>query len=142
MPVTVKAIGASAAKWAARAAVAAGDYSAGVANSQKDQAGLAAAAEPAWAAGVQNAATHHLFANGLNRAGTGAWKAGVANKGAGRYAPGVNSAVPKYTSRFGPYLQVISGLDLGPRYPRGDARNQQRSVIVQTALNKARTGGS
>jgi len=140
MPVTVKAIGSAAAKWAARAAVAANDYTSGVANSQKDQAGLAAAAEPQWAAGVANAATHKLFSSGLNRAGTGAWKAGVATKGAQRYAPGVQSAVPKYTSRFGPFLNVIAGLDLGPRFPRGDARNQQRSVIVQQALNKARTG--
>jgi len=141
MPVTVKAIGASAAKWAARAAVAANDYTAGVANSQKDQAGLAAAAEPAWAAGVANAAQNKLFSSGLARAGTQAWKAGVASKGAQRYAPGVNSAVPKYTARFGPFLNVIAGLDLGPRYPRGDARNQQRSVVVQQALNKARVAG-
>lgn len=142
MPVTVKSIGASAAKWAARAAVAANDYTAGVANSQKDQAGLAAAAEPSWAAGVANAANLKLFSAGLNRAGTAAWKAGVASKGAQRYAPGVQSATPKYTQRFGPYLNVISSLDLGPRYPRGDARNQQRSVIVQQALNKARTAGA
>jgi hypothetical protein len=141
MPVVVKSIGAAAAKWAARAAVASGDYTAGVANSQKDQAGLAAAAEPQWAAGVQNAAAHKLFSAGLNRAGTGAWKAGVASKGAQRYTPGVQAAVPKFTNRFGPFLGVIAGLDLGPRYPRGDARNQQRSVIVQVALNKARTGG-
>jgi hypothetical protein len=140
MPISVKPIGAAAAKWAARAGVAVNDYTNGVANSQKDQAGLAAAAEPQWSAGVQNAATHHLFANGLQRAGTQAWKAGVASKGAARYAPGVNAAVPKYTNRFGPMLNVIAGLDLGARYPRGDPRNQQRSVIVQVALNKARTG--
>jgi hypothetical protein len=140
MPVVVKSIGASAAKWAARAAVASGDYATGVANSTKDQAALAAAAEGSWANGVQNAAQHKLFSAGLNRAGTAAWKAGVANKGAQRFTPGVQAAVPKYTARFQPFLNVISGLDLGPRYPRGDARNQQRSNIVQVALNKARTG--
>jgi hypothetical protein len=142
MPVTVKPIGASAAKWAARAAVAANDYTAGVANTQKDQAALAAAAEPQWAAGVANAANHKLFSAGLNRAGTAAWKNGVASKGAARYTPGVQAAVPKYTNRFGPFLQVIAGLDLGPRFPRGDARNQTRSTMVQVALNKARTGVS
>jgi hypothetical protein len=140
MPISVKSIAASAAKWAARAGVAVNDYTNGVANSTKDQAQLAAAAEPNWSAGVQAAAANHTFAAGLQRAGTGAWKAGVASKGATRYAPGVTASVPKYTARFGPMLAVISGLDLGARFPRGDPRNQQRSVIVQTALNHARTG--
>ena len=142
MPISVKPISAAATKWAARAGVAVNDYTAGVANSQKDQAGLAAAAQPQWLAGVQAAAQNNTFAGGLQRAGTAGWKAGVATKGAQRYAPGVNAAQPKYTARFGPFLNVIAGLDLGQRFPRGDPRNQQRSVIVQTALNKARLAGT
>ncbi len=140
MPVTVKSIGASAAKWAARAGVAVNDYLNGVAGSNKDQAALAAAAQPQWAAAVAAAANGGLFAAGLNRAGTAGWKNGVATKGATRFAAGVSAAQPKYTARFGPFLGVIAGLDLGQRFPRGDPRNQQRSVIVQTALNKARLG--
>jgi hypothetical protein len=142
MPIVTKSISAAAAKWAARAGVAVGDYTNGVANTTKDQAALAAAAAPAWAAGVQAAAANGTFAAGLNRSGTAGWKAGVASKGAQRYAPGVSAATPKYQSRFGPFLTVISGLDLGPRFPRGDPRNQQRSVLVQTALNKARLSGA
>ena len=141
MAISVKSIGAAADKWAARAGVAVNDYTNGVANSTKDQAALAAQAEPTWAAAVAAAANAHTFAAGLNRAGTAGWKAGVASKGATRYAPGVLTAKPKFAARFGPFLQVIAGLDLGQRFPRGDARNQQRSVIVQTALHKARMGG-
>jgi hypothetical protein len=140
MAVSVKPIGAAAAKWSARAGVAINDYLNGVAGTQKDQAALAAAAQPQWAAAVAAAAQAGTFAAGLNRAGTAGWKSGVAAKGATRYAPGVAAALPKYTNRFGPFLNVIANLDLGPRFPRGDARNQQRSVIVQTALNKARMG--
>lgn len=142
MPIPVKSISAAAAKWAARAGVAVNDYTQGVAGSPKDQAALAIAAEPNWAAAVAAAAAHHTFAAGLNRSGTAGWKAGVATKGAARYAPGVQAAQPKYTTRFGPFLNVIAALDLGVKYPRGDARNQQRSVIVQVALNKARTGAA
>lgn len=138
MPIAVKSISAAATKWAARAGVAVNDYTQGVATSQKDQAALAAAAQPQWAAAVAAAANAGTFAAGLNRAGTAGWKNGVATKGAQRYAPGVSAAQPKYTARFGPFLSVIAGLDLGQRFPRGDPRNQQRSVIVQTALNKAR----
>jgi hypothetical protein len=140
MPVIVKSIGAAAAKWTARAGVAVNDYLGGVSGSQKDQAALAIAAQPQWAAAVAAAAQAGTFAAGLTRSGTAGWKAGVATKGATRYAPGVSAAAPKYTARFGPFLNVISGLDLGQRFPRGDPRNQQRSVIVQTALNKARMG--
>jgi hypothetical protein len=140
MAVVVKSIAQSSTKWVARTGVAAGDYAAGVANSPKDQAALAAAAEGNWSAGVQAAATNHTFAKNVSAAGTGAWKAGVAAKGAGRYAPGTAAAAPKYTSKFGPFLNVIAGLDLGARYPRGDPRNQARSTMVQVALNKARIG--
>jgi len=140
MPISVKPISAAAAKWAARAGVAAQDYATGVANSQKDQAGLAAAAEPSWVAGVTAAAQNHMFSRAITAAGTASWKAGVANKGASRYAPGVTAAQPKYTAKFGPFLNVIAGLNLTPRFPRGDPRNQQRSVDVQVALHKARTG--
>ncbi len=140
MPVNVKSIGAAAAKWAARAGVAVNDYLNGVAGSTKDQAGLAAAAQSQWAAAVAAAANAGTFAAGLNRAGTAGWKSGVASKGATRYAPGVTAAGPKYTARFGPFLNVIAALDLGQRFPRGDPRNQNRSTIVQVALNKARMG--
>lgn len=140
MPVVVKSPAASAAKWAARTGVAANDYASGVANTQKDQAALAAAAAPAWAAGVATAAQNGTFAKRVQAAGTASWKNGVATKGASRYAPGTQAATGKYTTRVTPFLNVISGLDLGTRYPRGDPRNQARSTMVQVALNKARTG--
>jgi hypothetical protein len=141
MALTVKSIAAATAKWNSRASQAVGDYTNGVAQTQKDQAGLAEAAEPTWAQGVAAAAAAHSFSRGLARVGTAGWKAGVASKGAQRYAPGVTAGQTKYTSRFGPFLQVISGLTLSPRFPRGNPANQQRSVDVQVALHKARMGG-
>src|SRR5258708_17928656 len=141
MAVIVKSIAAAATKWVARAQTAVKDYTDGVAGTQKDQAALAEAAEPTWAAGVAAAAQNHTFARGLARAGTAGWKAGVASKGAQRYGPGVQASQGKYTARFGPFLQLISGLSLTPRFTRGDVRNQQRSTDVQVALHKARTSG-
>ena len=141
MALTVKSIAAATTKWAARANAAIQDYTNGVAGTQKDQAALAEAAEPTWAAGVALAAQNHTFSRGLARAGTAGWKAGVASKGATRYGPGVQASQGKYTARFGPFLQLIAGLSLTPRFPRGDPRNQQRSVDVQVALHKARAGG-
>lgn len=140
MAITVKAIGAAATKWVARAQAAVQDYANGVAGTQKDQAALAEAAEPTWAAGVAQAAQNHTFSRGMARAGTAGWKAGVATKGAQRYFPGVQASQNKYQTRFGPFLGVIAGLNLTPRFPRGDVRNQQRSIDVQVALHKARIG--
>lgn len=141
MALTVKSIAAATTKWAQRAGAAVADYTNGVAGTQKDQAALAEAAEPTWAAGVAAAAQNHTFSAGLRRAGTQGWKNGVATKGASRYAPGVNASQGKYTARFGPFIQLLQGLTLTPRFPRGDVRNQQRSVDVQVALNKARMSG-
>ena len=65
-----------------------------------------------------------VAAAGMNRADLNAAKgAGVASKGAQRYGPGVQASHGKYTARFGPFLQLISGLSLTPRFPRGDVRN-------------------
>jgi hypothetical protein len=141
MALTVKSIQASTTKWNTRAGAATQDYLNGVSGSQKDQAALAEAAEPTWAAGVAAAANAHTFSAGLRRSGTQGWKAGVASKGQARYGAGVTAGQAKYASRFGPFLNLLAGLTLSPRLPRGNPGNQQRSVDVQVALHKARMGG-
>lgn len=141
MAIAVKDISAIAKKFVARAGVAAGDYSSGVQNTQKDQAALAIAAKDSWAAGVQAAVTNGSFVRGLTKSGTAKWKANSAGIGAQRYAPGVANAQTAYANGFAPFLQVLAGLTLSQRYPRGDPRNTQRVIDVNTALNKARNAG-
>ena len=46
----------------------------GIQGTTKDQAALAAAAQPRWLAGVQDAAANNRFANGVTRRGTSYWK--------------------------------------------------------------------
>lgn len=142
MAIAVKDISAIAKKFVARAGVAQGDYTAGVQNTTKDQAALAIAAAPSWAAGVQAAVTNGSFVRGLTKSGTAKWKANAAGIGAQRYAPGVANSAPAYVAGFTPYLNVIANLNLTPRFPRGDPRNNQRTIDVNTALNKARVSGT
>lgn len=142
MGIAVKDISTIAAKFVARAGVASGDYKNGVMNTQKDQAALAIAAKDSWAAGVQAAVQNGSFVRGLTKSGTAKWKANASNIGASRYAPGVANAQASYASGFQPYLAVLTSLNLSPRYPRGDPRNNQRTIDVNTALNKARVGGT
>jgi hypothetical protein len=142
MPIAVKDINTIAAKFVARAGVAAGDYTKGVTSTTKDQAALAAAAAPAWAAGVQAAVANGSFQKGLARAGTDKWRKNASTVGAQRYPQGVAQAQQTYATNFTPYLQVLANLTLSQRYPRGDPRNNQRTIDVNTALNKARIGGA
>jgi hypothetical protein len=134
----VKDPGVAAKKWSARASAAAPDYGTGVANTQKDQAALAAASAPVWAAAVQNAATNGRFAAGLNKAGTAKWKAGVATKGAQRYGQGVGVAGPNYQAGVAPFFTVLSNLQLPPRGVKGT--NMGRVQAVADALMKAKAG--
>jgi hypothetical protein len=142
MPIQTKDINTIAAKFVARAGVAAGDYTKGVQNPRVPQADAAAAAAPAWAAGIQTAITNNSFQKGVQKAGNAKWQAAAVGKGAQRYPGGVAAASPAYVAGFTPFLQVIQGLSLPPRFPRGDARNNDRGLMVQQALNKARLAGA
>jgi hypothetical protein len=129
-----------AAKWSTRAGAAGGDYQKGVNNTQKDWATDTAAAAPAWAAGVQTAAANGSFAKGVNAAGTAKWKAKAANVGAARYPQGIAAAQPFYQTGIAPVLQVLQGITLPPRGPKGDPGNLNRVTIVAQALRKMKTG--
>lgn len=122
----------AAAKWVQRASAAAQTYTTAVATSNVDQAGLAAAAQPLWAAGVQLAAANNTFATGVQKAGTASWKAGVASKGSARYSGGVTAGQPKYATNVAPYLAALSNLTLPPRGVKGS--NIGRVTAVDDAL--------
>lgn len=132
----VKDAGASAAKWSQRAAQAQGAYTSGVSGTQKDQAALAAAAEPLWASAVANAASNHRFSHGLAAAGTAAWKAGVAAVGGARYSQGVGAAQGKYQSKVAKFFSALSSVTLPARGPKGS--NGARVDAVVNALMAAK----
>jgi hypothetical protein len=136
--VIVKDAGASAAKWSTRAASASGTYTAGVAATTKDQAALAAAAEPLWAQNVAAAAAAKRFSTRLNAVGTAAWKAGVAAVGGTRYSQGVGAAQNKYQTRVAPYFQALGSVTLPARGPKGS--NSARIDAVVNALMAAKKG--
>lgn len=119
-------------KWVQRASAAAQTYTTAVATSNVDQAGLAAAAQPLWAAGVQQAAANGTFANAVQKAGTAAWKAGVAAKGSARYPGGVTAGQPKYQTNVAPYFAALSNLQLPARGVKGS--NIGRVTAVDDAL--------
>ena len=127
-------------KWATRAGAAGADYAAGVNSTTKDWATDTANAAPTWAAGVQAAAANNSFAKGVTTAGTAKWKTKAANTGAARYPQGVAAAKSYFQNGIQNVLNVLSGLTLPARGPKGDPANINRVTTVTTALRKMKLG--
>lgn len=138
--IAVKDAASVAAKWTQRAGAAGPAYTAGINGTQKDWATDTAAAAGSWAAGVQTAAGNGSFAKGVTAAGTAKWKNKAANVGASRYPQGVAAATAYYQSGISAVLQVLQGVNLPPRGPKGDAANLNRVSAVTIALRKMKTG--
>jgi hypothetical protein len=130
----------AATKWGTRASAAQSAYTTGVANTQKDQAALAAAAQPQWAASVAAAAAANRFATRITAAGTGAWKAGVAALGGARYSQGVTAptAQAKYVKGVTPIFAALAGLQLPARNVKGSNSARIDAVVnAEMAAAKA-----
>lgn len=127
-------------KWSRKAALAAQDYAEGVQRTTADWAGLTTAAAIQYKAGLTAAMAANRFEAGVAKAGTAKWKANALAKGPDRYAQGVQLSGDAYARGFAPYREVIANTSLPARGARGDPKNYERSRVMGTALNRARTG--
>lgn len=128
-------------KYSTRASAAATDYATGVANTS-GQASAAAAAVATWQAAVNSPTAAKAFVTNLNKAGDAAWQMGVKNKGASRYAQGVQAGASKWATNVAPYFAALSSLTLPPRGLRRSAQNFARVQAVDQALATVKTGQS
>ncbi len=100
---------AAAAKWAARAAAAQGDYQAGVQNVSQSPGAAAAAKADKWLANVQQ--SKEKFKAGAGRTSLSDWQQATIQKGGPRFATGVQAAQPKmaaFASEFFPFLDAVT----------------------------------
>jgi hypothetical protein len=141
MAINIKSADVIAKKYAQRGAAAGPDYQAGVQNPRQDWQQATTAAANTWGAGVQQAVSNGSFAKGVNAAGTAKWQRKASGVGATRYGPGVQAAQGDYQSGVAPYLQVIAGITLPPRNPKGDPANIQRVAAIATALRQKKLQG-
>jgi len=139
--INIKSADVVAKKYATRGAAAGPDYAAGVANPRQDWAGATSASSQTWAAGVNAAVANGSFQKGVNAAGTAKWQRKASGVGATRYGPGVQAAQGDYQNGVAPYLQVLAGLNLPPRAPKGDPSNIQRVATIATALRQKKLQG-
>lgn len=136
----IKSTADSASKWVSRAGQASGDYARGVQNPRKSWQEATTEAAEAQAAGIQQAIAEKRFEKGVADAGDAKWKNRATKVGAQRFGPGVAAAKADYEKGFAPYAQVISGITLPPRGPKGDPRNYERTAAIGQALHDAKVG--
>jgi len=125
-------------KWATVTPQRTDEYVAGVQSPRVAWDTATAAATPAWAAGVQQAIQAGAFQKGVARAGNARWQANSVSKGSQRWGPGVAQGQADYSRGFGPYRQVIEGVQLPQRFARRDPRNLARVAAIVQALSEAK----
>ena len=130
-----------ASKWARVTPQRTEDYQQGVQNPKVSWQTSTLAAAANQAAGVQQAIADKRFEKGVAKAGDQAWQSGALNKGVNRFGEGVQVSQDKYATAFQPFAQVIEGVVLPPRYPKGDPRNVARVSAIATALRNKKVKG-
>lgn len=134
----IKSLSAIKDKWARVTPGRSEDYKIGVQNPRRSWEEGAAGQEDAWREGVTQAATQGSFARGVRAAGEQKWKSRTLKKGPSRFAEGVITGAPDYETGFAPYREVIAGVTLPARYPKGDPRNIERVRAIATALRESK----
>lgn len=126
------------ANWSGASARAQQAWTQGINATTKDQAQLAAAAQPRWLAGVQDAAANNRFANGVLRRGTPYWKSQSEAK-ASNYSGGYTAGAANFGSAITKLMNDLPNL-VSALPARGDINaNLQRSAQLALALH-ARKG--
>lgn len=140
MAIQLKDTATIARKFAQRAQAAGGEYSAGVAAPRVDWAQATAAAGDSYEQGVTAAIGRKAFQKGVSASGTAKWSAKATTLGATRYPQGVAGAEGAFAQGFDKYANVLKGVTLPPRAPKGSPQNLQRVAAVADALHRAKTG--
>lgn len=89
-------------------------------------------------AGISVAGIEKRFVGGVKRAGAEKFARKVRDVGVGRYGPGVSAAKADMASGVAPYRDVLEGLEIPDRGPRGSPANYAIVEKVGSALHKKR----
>ena len=128
-------------KFVARGQAAGADYTAGIRGSGERWKANTKAGKDNWVQGVQESITRNAFEKGVDAAGAAGFEDRATSVGPQRFAQGIGQAKNKWIQNTTPYLNMMSGLSLTPRGPKGSPQNQQRSAEVATANRRKKVGG-
>jgi len=141
MPIKIRDVGSIAEKWARVTPERSEDYRLGVTSPKEDWKTKTEAAKEIWKAAMTKAVADDRFGKGVAKVNTDKWRSKALSKGVARFGEGVAVAKPDYESGFKPYRDLIAGISLPPRYPRGDVRNIERVKVIANTLHLAKVGG-
>jgi len=142
MAVRVKDAATAAKKFVNNAQVAGPAYTQGVQNAGPTWAANTKAAADTWAQGVTQAAQQGRFGAGINSASTNKFQTRASTVGPQRFQAGVAAAGDAWQNNTQPFLNVIQGLNLPPRAPKGSPQNIQRVQMIADALRAKKLQGS
>jgi len=125
-------------KWVDVTPMRAGYYEAEASVAGADWEKGATAASSAYKAGVSAPNIEKMYTGGIKRAGSEKYERKVKAVGAARFGPGVVAAEADFSTGVGPMLDVIRGITLAPRQPRGALANYERVKAIGVELNKKR----
>lgn len=138
MAIKVKDITTAATKWSENASRASFEYAANAEAAASEWASRTQAAADTYGQAISAAGIKTRFARGVAKAGSEKYARKIRDVAADRFGPGVNAATQDYNTGASPYFQVLSGLTLSARKPRGDQANYNRVQEVGKALNAKR----
>jgi hypothetical protein len=127
-------------KFVQRAGAASTDYASGIQVAGQDWQTNTIAGKDNYVAGVQQAIADGRFERGVGAAGAQKYVDNATKLGPQRYQTGVAQAENAYSRGVQPHLDMMKGLDLPPKGPKGSAQNQQRANIVATRNRALKLG--
>jgi len=132
----VKPLAQTVQKWQDRASGASSDYAQGAKASATEWEANTVASAGNYKASL-GGNIEQRFSAGVRQAGSAKYSRGI-DKGENRYSDGIRAGTQDYQSGMQEVLATIAATDLPMRKPRGDSGNNQRSVAIGQALNRAR----
>jgi len=127
-------------RWKKNTSQAAKDYENGIKNPRRSWGKTTCEAANCYKAGVDKAHIKDAFRRGVIKAGGRKWLTKTLLKGPTRFAQGVAGAGDNYAHGYGPYHAHFPGIQMGPRFRRGDPRNINRCKAVSTAFGRLKVG--
>lgn len=127
-------------KWTRRTSGSTQDYIDGIKKPKKSWGKTTCEAADCYKAGVDKAHTKDALRRGVIKAGGQKWLEKTLRKGPTRFAQGVAGASDSYARGYAPYHSHFPGIQMGPRFRRGDPRNINRCKAVNTAFGQIKAG--
>jgi len=127
-------------RWKRNTSRAVKDYEDGIRNPRRSWGKETCEAADCYKAGVDAGHARGAFKKGVKKKGRKGWLIPTLLKGPTRFAQGVAGAGDSYASGYKPYHDHFPGIQMGPRFRRGDPRNINRCKAVNTAFGRLKVG--